>query len=120
MKGIKELWKRKVTPNVSGIHIALQSMSVGAWTMVYPVLDKEYSFFAFLMLLFGVLKLVGIFANHGKLRRISIVLIQYLWTFYTVVLILEMYNGHYTGFGWLLCVGFVFYIYKTSRKEEYD
>lgn len=84
---------------------------------ILSYLFKDY-FYIGALLLFGVIKMIGIISNQLLCRRVGLIGLNVSWALLTYALVAQHINGS-TNFGWVYTLGIFLFAVGITIQEQF-
>ena len=84
---------------------------------ILSYLFKDY-FYISALLLFGVVKMIGIIFNQLFCRRVGLIGLNVSWALLTYALVVQHINGS-TNFGWVYTLGILLFAIGITIQEQF-
>lgn len=126
----KEFIKGKDEMRPVSISVSLISILYGSFILMYQgyflgilhpsIIDIPAYALGIPLMLFGLLKLVGVFGNNRHIRRISIIGLAFLWGGLTTINMFYAFGEGYPNPLWLFMFRVVYDCVILAMKGSYD
>lgn len=100
--------------------VMLEYRNVFNYKPEYEILSylfKDY-FYISALLLFGVVKMIGIIFNQLFCRRVGLIGLNVSWALLTYALVVQHINGS-TNFGWVYTLGILLFAIGITIQEQF-